>query len=120
MPLDLDTAAKAHIDWLGHFMQALQLNHISAELRRETQGDGCLFSQWLEDVAATQGYDPAGLRQVDACHRAMHELGSALLAFERTDEDYYAALRHFCHTAVEFNRLVAKLDQRTSALCRSA
>ncbi len=115
MLLDLDRAIKAHIDWLGRLMQALQTHHVSADLRRETCDGACLFGQWLAREAVAQGYDAETLQPISACHRTMHAEASALLQPGIGDEDYFAALERFCRTAVAFNRLAAAQPFRQSA-----
>ena len=119
MPHDLDIAVKAHIDWLGRLMQALQRNHASAELRAETAGD-CLFGQWLSEQAAEPGHTPADLQRISICHQAMHRLAAGLLQMSQGDESYYASLDRFCQTAIEFNRLVTALAPPTVQARHSA
>lgn len=119
MPHDLDIAVKAHIDWLGRLMQALQRNHASAELRAETDG-GCLFGQWLSEQAAKPDYAPADLQCIDSCHRIMHRLAASLLQISHGDESYYASLEQFCQIAIEFNHLVTALAPPVSRLRHSA
>lgn len=119
MAIDLDTAVKAHIDWLGRLMQALQRNYTPAELRTESDG-ACLFSRWLAEQAARADRDDNAIRRVGDCHVAMHRQAAALLRMPQSDEAYFASLDQFCRTAIDFNRLVAALARPTAALLCSA
>lgn len=120
MAIDLDAAVKAHIDWLGRLMQALQRNSAPADLRVETDGD-CLFSRWMaEQTTQFDRDDDDTMRRIDACHLAMHRQASALLQMPNSDEAYYASLDEFCRTAIEFNRLVVGHASAAEPLCCSA
>lgn len=119
-PFDLEKAIRAHIDWLGRLMQALQHNQSPAGLKSETVDVSCLFGRWLAEATIESAHDAAALLRVEACHQAMHGLASALLLTQRRDEEYYTTLDRFCRSAIEFNRLLASLDVPSVPAAREA